>query len=82
MNVGVPNRAGDCLLLRGSEMSIVAMMPGKVKTGVAKGHYCKSNFLIANNIVIGFKRSSKRRSLKAGRAVQKGQALDDRGRKS
>ena len=38
MNVGDPNRAErDHLLLRESDMPIVAKIPGKVKTGVAKG---------------------------------------------
>ena len=50
MNVGDPNRAEtDHLLLRESDMLIVVKIPGKVKAGVAKGHYCKSDFLITNN---------------------------------
>lgn len=45
MNAGDPNRtASDLLLLRESDMLVVVMIPGKVKAGVAKGHYCKSNF--------------------------------------
>jgi len=50
MNVGDPTRADtDHLLLRESDMPVVVMIPGKVKTGGAKGHYCKSNFSITNN---------------------------------
>jgi hypothetical protein len=53
MNVGDPSRAErDHLLLRESDMLIVALIPEKVKAGVAKGHYCKSNFSITNNIGI------------------------------
>jgi hypothetical protein len=45
MNAGDPNRAErNHLLLRESDMLVVVMIPGKVKTGGAKGHYCKSNF--------------------------------------
>jgi hypothetical protein len=50
MNGGDPNRADiDHLLLRKSDMLLVVQIPGKVKTGGAKGHYCKSNFSITNN---------------------------------
>ena len=50
MNVGDPNRTGrDHLLLRESDMPIVVRITGKVKTGVAKGHYCKSDFSITND---------------------------------
>jgi hypothetical protein len=45
MNAGDPNGIDkDHLSLRESDMPIVVKIPGKVKTGVAKGHYCKSNF--------------------------------------
>lgn len=50
MNVGDPNRTeSDQLLLRESDMPIVVLISGKVKTGVAKGHYCNQIFLITNN---------------------------------
>ena len=42
MNVGDPTRAEkNHLLLRESDMPVVVKIPGKVKTGVAKGHYCR-----------------------------------------
>ena len=41
MNVGDPNGAADQLPLRESDILIVAKIPGKVKTGVAKEYYCK-----------------------------------------
>ena len=45
MNVGDPNRAdSDHLLLRESDMPVVVKIPGKVKTGGAKGHYCNQIF--------------------------------------
>ena len=41
MNVGDPNRAVMVQLpLRESEMPIVVMIAGKVKSEGAKGHYC------------------------------------------
>jgi hypothetical protein len=49
MNVGDPTSSEDHLLLRESDVSIVVQIPGKVKAGVAKGHYCKSNFSITNH---------------------------------
>jgi hypothetical protein len=45
MNAGDPNRIDtDHLSLRESDMPVVVKIPGKVKAGGAKGHYCKSNF--------------------------------------
>ena len=46
MNVGDPSRTEkrDHLLLRESDMLVVVLIPGKVKTGVAKGHYCNQIF--------------------------------------
>ena len=45
MNGGDPNRADrNQLLLRESDMLVLVKIPGKVKAGGAKGHYCKSNF--------------------------------------
>lgn len=45
MNVGDPN-IGEVTTnrMRESDMPVVVMITGKVKTGVAKGHYCKTNF--------------------------------------
>ena len=58
MNVGDPNigRKTKCRM-RESDMPIVVTKPGKVKTGIAKGHYCKSNFLITNTVGIDLKKS-------------------------
>ena len=44
MNVGDPNSMAVPPWLRESEMLIVVKIPGKVKAGVAKEHYCKSSF--------------------------------------
>ena len=42
MNVGDPNGTVVVeLLLRESDMPVVVIITGKVKTEVAKGHYCK-----------------------------------------
>ena len=45
MNVGDPTMADQGhLLLRESDMPVVVKIPGKVKTGGAKGHYCNEIF--------------------------------------
>lgn len=55
MNVGDPNRTGKTiLLLRESDMPVVVRIPGKVKTGVAKGHYCKQTFHNSSTVRIDF----------------------------
>jgi len=42
MNVGDPNDVGPSnQQARESDMPVVVMTPGKVKAGIAKGHYCK-----------------------------------------
>jgi hypothetical protein len=68
MNVGSPNGTDrGHLLLRESEMLIVVVIPGKVKTGVAKEHYCLHQiFHELTTVRIDLQPSSKRRSCKAG----------------
>ena len=83
MNVGDPNRTDiDHLLLRKSDMLVVVQIPGKVKAGGAKGHYCKQIFHSLTTVRIDLQPSSERRSCKAGRIVQKGQAFYVSGGKS
>lgn len=50
MNVGDPTEYREtAVLLRESDMPVVVMIPGKVKTGGAKGHYCKHISGVTNN---------------------------------
>ena len=59
MNVGDPNSSRkDQLLVRESDMPVVVLIPGKVKAGVAKGHYCKSNFSLTNTVGIDLQPSA------------------------
>lgn len=48
MNVGDPTKTSQPLVLRESDMPVVVMKPGKVKTGGAKGHYFSQIFSITN----------------------------------
>ena len=76
MNGGDPNGIDkDHLSLRESDMPVVVLIPGKVKTGVAKGHYCKHIFVVTNTVRIDLQTSSERRSIRAGRGTQKGQTI-------
>lgn len=52
-------------------MPIVVKIPGKVKSGGAKGHYCKQCFKVIRPDRIDSNESGKSRSRRTGRVVQK-----------